>query len=384
MRKPSSNKASQSDNSVVDRLNNLEEQVGHMRQTLLVESVPWNVEIFTPDEQILASLSSHINAVKRSFLMHVPTARNQDREMVSLEDLRGLPATSRLNHLMNLYFDHMHAFFPCIDEDEFKEALSQFAKDRSISRTFYMLVCMILAVATYLDPRTHPTATTSCPPGWNYFLMAEKEFSSNVNTRLIQYYTVKAIYLIHIERLTPSYREIGTAVQLAFSLGLHDESTWTCSENQKSTRRSLWWTIYYLDRRIAQKCWKPYLIRENEVLVSPVDSEQYLYTAVHWARLWSIVWDSMFALGATKPLPMEQIEVLDAQILHAQRQVCESLQWSTFRSSDYIEPETHTRSRLVIFVVRVPLLCGGLQLTSAAFQSPAFADPSVMATAICV
>ena len=105
-----------------------------------------------------------------------------------------------------------------------------------------------------------------------------------------------------------------------------------------------------MDRRVAQKCWKPYLIRETDVLVGQVDKEQYIHTAVDWARLWTLIWDSMFALGAVKPIQMEQIEVIDAKILHAQRHTHQTLQWNTSLLPEYLEPETQIRSRLAVFV----------------------------------
>lgn len=403
---------------VLDRLRTLEQQIRRMDEALSIEraeqdeGIPLDTELFdvSSDQSPLTSLSSHINALKKSVMPLTsgfpssPTAYKQSRFRRTQEDgektfcLRKLPSLTQLRYLVGMYFEHMNPFFPCVNVEEFKDRLSEVLAAQSTgeetlqvhvtpeSRTFLMLMCVILAMATYLDPASHPGESSSLP-GWRYLLMAEEISgrdhylrSLDIDLDLIRYHIVKSMYMIHVEGLTAAYRAIGTAVQLAFSIGLNDESTWKdLSHSQKTARRLLWWTIFYVDRRLAQKCWKPYLIRENEVNVEELDSSntafpgesfaididmhdrnqlatsRYLYTCVQWARLWAAIWDSMFsARGLRGEKRSEEVEILDARLLHAQRKTHESLQWETRFLPNYMaagESEVRIRSRLVAYLV---------------------------------
>lgn len=408
---------------VLERLRTLEQHVRRMDKALHDQSadqsngdnndsdVPLDTEIFgiDLDHTALASLSCHINALKRTLLPnahrmqpartlpHVPF--HSVGEMETSRYLRNLPSVPQIKSLISLYFEHLNNFFPCLNDAEFRKRLSQIEGDQVLegdqicllvkasSRTFLMLMCMVLATATYLDPSSHQGKGEAATPGWRYFLMGEKISgrgeclrNTGMDLDLVRYHTVKAIYMIHVEKLTAASHAIGTSIQLAFSIGLNDESTWdNCSESDKRARRSLWWTIFYMDRRIAQKCWKPYLIREVEVQVKDMESTEtstfnaifdmetysdlerqrltnrYLQTEISWARLWALIWDSMFAARAQKgATSTEEIEILDARILHAQRQTHESLHWETIHLPNHIaegETEAQIRSRLVAYVV---------------------------------
>ena len=378
-----------------------------------------NMEIFkvATNKEAIASLSSHINALKKALL---PTSNHSQAsastssppESVENDETRGttsylcdLPSIHQIKGLVSLYFEQLNNFFPCIEPRQFRERLAQIEVDDQVvsgegrvqivvkpcSRTFLMMMCMVLALATYLDLSNHE-AKIDTTPGWRYFLMAEEMAGKEYRLRhecidldLVRYHTVKSMYLIHVERLTAASQSIGTAIQLAFNVGLNDETKWSHrSEADQRACRLLWWTIFYMDRRVAQKSWKPYLIRENEFRVEEVEGvdplalgaafdmeaytesesklliNRYVQTEIVWARLWGSVWDSLFAARAlTRAGRAEEIEVLDAKILHAQRQFHQSLQWETAQLSSYEaagETEGQIRSRLVARVVSTYLL----------------------------
>ncbi|KIW92833.1 uncharacterized protein Z519_06682 [Cladophialophora bantiana CBS 173.52] len=421
--------------SMLDRLKSLEQHVDRMDKALHAGSAaqpddaeaPLDTEIFAPsppDHARAASLSSHINALKKLLLpalpltQQFPRSAERDRQcseqLVTKQYLRNCPSLTRLKFLVGLYFEHLSPFFPCLDEGEFMQRWEQIENDlthdgnslcllvRPSSRTFLMSMCLVLAVATYLDPCSHGEDQPSTLPGWKYVLMAEhiaegdrghSPWLLTPDMDLMRYYVLKAMYMIHTEKLTAASHAIGTAVHLAFALSLNDESTWNdCrSEATADARRRLWWTLFYMDRRIAQKCWRPYLIRESEFLVDDfanttetaasigtadcgnhsdtnshvrttnrVLTSQYVQTKINWARLWALVWDSLFAVRPTSTDhdKQEEIEVLDARILHSQRQTHESLCWDTSLLPNYLaagEPEAQVRARLVTYV-RINLL----------------------------
>ncbi|RFU26080.1 hypothetical protein B7463_g10253, partial [Scytalidium lignicola] len=379
----------------------------------MYEDRPHEMEIFgvTTDNHAAASLSSHICALKYILLpsdnfttispIHSNRGANFDTDKKDKKQyLRNLPSVQLLRHLFRCYFEQLSYFFPCVDEEEFMSRFSQIEEEQNLQddhisiyinpsdSSFIMLMCGVLAVATYLDPKSHDEKS-SASPGWRFLSMAEtilrrrSSFMTDLDLNLVRYHTVKAMYMTHIEKLSGAYNAIADAVQLAFRIGLNNQSLWRyCSDNDKYARQLLWWTIYYMDRRVAQKCWRPYFIRENEVGVDEprmMDAERYnisdtmersndrkvllslryVQAQVNWARLWARIWDTFFAVRANNGgNNTEEIEIMDTRILHIKRQLDQSLCWDTSQLQDYInlgETDGETRSRLVTFT-RINLL----------------------------
>ncbi|OBT78861.1 hypothetical protein VF21_02765 [Pseudogymnoascus sp. 05NY08] len=344
----------------------------------MYEGRPCETEIFeaATDNKASTSLTSHIYALKYVLLPNVNhpttspsrpnTASRTDPERIDkTQYLRDLPSVQQLRRLIRSYFEHLGYFFPCIDEKGFELRFSQIEEERFLDENgltilvkpsdsaFIMLMCMVLAIATYLDPNSHKEKSCTSP-GWHYLLMAESisrrrrsSIARDLDLDLVRYHTVKAMYMIHIEQLGGAYNAIAVAVQLAFRMGLNDQSLWNdCSDDEKSTRQLLWWTVYYMDRRVAQKCWRPYFIRESEVGVDEpeltntprydssdsveetsssdqnLSANQYIQTQIHWARLWALVWDTFFTVKAKNAgNSTEDVEIMDARILHVQREL---------------------------------------------------------------
>ena len=397
------------------RLAELEEQVSRLSKTIISnpcmcgELEPDETELFQrcTDQTKVPSLSSHIYAVRQSLLSVDDTSdrqsppsqvRTECDDGISADHLQALPTSSELHFLVDLYFEYMHYFFPCIDEGQFRAQLALTCSGctsqsrplhentKIMSATFLMVLYVVLAIGTCLDPKSQKSPSNTVAR--RRYLEIAFEISrskhgsggADADIELLRYQTALAVCLIHIERPTSAYRALSDAVQQAFVCGLNDESLWSCGTTEEThSRRQLWWTIFYLDRRIAQKCWKPYLIRETEVCVdeclgmsgariaSPVDVDMppqvdhialvdlYLRSNTHWARLWATVWDTLFSAKAVRVgATLEDLEVLEARIVHAQRQVPPCLKWGTEFAETYAtaaEPEVHVRSRLVIYVV---------------------------------
>ena len=398
------------------RLAELEEQVSRMSKTMVPspagcgEPEPDETELFQrcTDQAKVTSLSSHISAVRKTLPISSGTVEQQSPpsqmkaqygDRVAPKHLLALPAQSELQSLVDLYFEYMNYFFPCVDEGEFRAQLALACTGRvnhgrslqetamSMSSTFLMLLYVVLAIGTCLDPQSQKSPSNTVARRryleTAYEISRGRQESGNgeANMELVRYQTALAVCLIHIERPTSAYRAVSDAIQQAFVCGLNDESLWSClTEREARSRRLLWWTVFYLDRRIAQKCWKPYLVRETDIYVDesmgflvdatnaavidvdvPLRAEQselvdqYALSNIRWAKLWAVMWDTLFSVRAVRTgATAEDLEVLDARILHAQRQVPPSLQWDTSFAETYAaaaEAEVHTRSRLVVYVV---------------------------------
>jgi hypothetical protein len=134
-------------------------------------------------------------------------------------------------------------------------------------------------------------------------------------------------------KLTPRPREIGTSPE-------------------KTSRQTLWWTIYFLDRRISQRNGTPYLIRETEVAVEEFVPKN---DSLGDIKLWGQIWDTFFAAAARKRGDWEEIEITDTRILFIRKQLPSHLTWNTDMVGTYMamgEGEPQIRRRLALFIVR--------------------------------
>ncbi len=180
---------------------------------------------------------------------------------------------------------------------------------------------------------------------------------------------------MHNEVLHAASRATSVAWELATSTRLHDKKTWPAGAAEDAQQRQkLWWTIYFLDRQISRRSGTPYHIRDTEFDVddfttpphvaatsalsqteAPKDiSRSYIQALIHLGRLWGHVWDTFFAIGATKKGDWMEVEIMDARILNIRRQLPAVLTWTlddfiTYTSSG--EQEPHIRRRLLIYTV---------------------------------
>jgi Fungal specific transcription factor domain len=299
-----------------------------------------------------------------------------------------LPKPSRLRYLLDVYFWEMDSFFPLLDQVDTKQRIFQ-ALD-ALGYTDYELIvdvdvqyhgiiallCNILVMGECMDPEGVDTEDSR--PGWTVYIRGRKliqQYSSlkDVDLDLVRYHTLNAIYMMNCELLQSASHAIATALQVAVIARLNDQSSWgECTPLEKSSRQKLWWTIYFLDRRIAQRNGSPYLIRDTEVAIeefvprggalretsdedlSKSDTSNYFQALVNYGKLWGYIWDAFFAAGAKKRGDREEIEVTDTRILFNRKQLPDSLTWNTDMIRIYManeESEPQVRRRLTLFIV---------------------------------
>lgn len=295
-----------------------------------------------------------------------------------------LPRPARLKTLLNVYFRDVDSYFPFIERERTEAHILQaltrigYAEHQHIvdvdfqSHSTIALLCNMIAVAecfcTSSDRRTEDVR-----PGWTIFVWGRKvlQYCSSpkyVDLDLIRYHALSAEYLMQSEMLQAASQAISNAAQLAMLVRLNDQRAWRklLSEQELHDRKTLWWVVYFLDRKISQRIGGPYCIRDNEVAVSEFSFEppfssprartqNYMQALISLAKLWTQIWDSFFATAAPKPADSREIEVMDTRILVAQRELPSELTWSTeLLDNVYIlqgETEPQIRRRLSIFIV---------------------------------
>jgi hypothetical protein len=252
-----------------------------------------------------------------------------------------LPHPARLRYLLGVYFREMDSFFPMLDELDTEAGIFKALEDLNYSDCNLIidvdtrhysklaLLCSILVLGECLDP-----AVVGCDnpkPGWTIYQRGRKLIQHCGSSRrhdldLIRYHTLTALYMMNSELLQSAAHAISTAVQLAMVARLNNQALWgECSPIESQSRQRLWWTIYFLDRRISQRNGMPYLIRDSEAAVDEFDAahrgknqpvpnraepisggfsqlqtENYLQSLVDFGRLWSRIWDNFYAATAKK------------------------------------------------------------------------------------
>ena len=295
-----------------------------------------------------------------------------------------LPRPARLKTLLKVYFRDVDSYFPFIERERTEAHILQaltrigYAEHQHIvdvdfhSHSTIALLCNMIAVAECFCASSD-RRTEDVRPGWTIFVWGRKvlQYCSSakyVDLDLIRYHALSAEYLMQSEMLQAASQAISNAGQLAMLFRLNDQRAWrkSLSEQELHDRKTLWWVVYFLDRKISQRIGGPYCIRDNEVAVSEFSLElpfsfprartqNYIQALVSLAKLWTQIWDSFFATAAPKPAESREIEVMDTRILVAQRELPSELTWSTeLLDSFYIlqgETEPQIRRRLSIFIV---------------------------------
>ncbi len=79
----------------------------------------------------------------------------------------------------------------------------------------------------------------------------------------------QAFYLMHADKSSAAYNAIGIACRLSFQFGLHNQPRWDqrCDPFSIHMRQRVFWTVYFVDRRIALSCGRPYGIRDSDIRV---------------------------------------------------------------------------------------------------------------------
>jgi hypothetical protein len=309
-----------------------------------------------------------------------------------------LPRPSKLRYLLKIYFRDLDSFFPYLDQGDTEARIFHALEDLGYSEydlivdvdsqrdCLMALLCNMLAMGECMDPEE---VSGSVRLGWLIYSRGRKLLQHSLlqkkgNLDLLRYHVLSTLYMMQVELLQPASHAISITIQLAMAARLNDQSTWVdCRAEEIGSRQKLWWTIYYLDRRISQRSGTPYLIRDHEVAVEdfsqneagidrrplaagagswtehalgPSDDYSYLQVLINFSKLWGEIWDIFFAASAPKESDWREIEIADTRILLIRRQLPSNLTWDTDNLDKYIaerEAEPQIRRRLAIFIVRL-------------------------------
>lgn len=343
----------------------------------------------SPDD---LSLSSQVTAMG-ALLSKPPSPKpNSLKQSSKSPTLVELPDPSSLQHLLDVYFCDFDSYFPFLDREETESRI--YAVIRRLGYSSYnrmllvtseelsvvTLTCLMLAMAECLDS-VEGAVDADSRPGWTMYIQGARAvqrffYSKDADLDVVRAQCLIAAYLMHCGALKAASNAISVVFQMSTAIKLNDQKQWsTVTASEVLSKKYLWWTIYFLDRRIAQKSGTAYHIRDTEFFVedfralnnvhngSPTAQQRsqtpspdnYFQALVDIARLWGQVWDTLFAIGASKKGEWLEVEIMDTKILNVRRNLPEELRWddeNVIHRRMKGEPETRLNRQLHIYTVR--------------------------------
>lgn len=350
------------------------------------------------------SLSSQVAAMS-ALLSRPPSPKpGSGKQNTRLEVLVEFPDPPSLQHLLDVYFRDMDNYFPFLDRQDTESRIYSVIRRLGYSSYNRMLVvttedlpvialaCIMLALAECVDSG-EGACDGDTKPGWERYLQSYRAihcFSQckTLDLNIVRAQCLVAAYLMHCESLNAASEAVSVTWRLATSIRLNNKRAWP-NEDAKRTlqRQQLWWTIYYLDRQISRRSGAAYHIRDTEFDVddftlngnaadgNPLPqtdwhssiTRSYLQALIALARLWGQVWDTFFAVGATKKGDWMEVEIMDARILNTRRQLPKALTWDSDELANYMlagEDDPHIRRRLLLFTVSPSHSCEDRRIQS--------------------
>jgi hypothetical protein len=340
------------------------------------------------------SLSSQVAAMRALIYSPLspgpgPSSRRPTNTKAGL--LVRLPDPGSMQHLFDVYFRDLDNYFPFLDRQELEPRMYRVIRrlGYSAQNTVILvhvddtatiaLMCIMMAIAECIDP-SEGVCDGERKPGWERYLMFRRAMqrlfrSGPLDLDVVRAQAIAATYLMHCEALEAASQAVAVAWQLAVSIRLNNQKVWPKREAKETLeRQQLWWTIYFLDRQISRRSGIPYHIRDTEFdvddftgnettvdggperlsLYPSTNSKGYMQGLINLARLWGNVWDTFFAVGATKTGDWMEVEIMDARILNTCRQLPDTLTWDPNNLASYTrngEDELHLRRRLQLYTV---------------------------------
>ncbi|KAJ5560167.1 hypothetical protein N7513_002566 [Penicillium frequentans] len=301
-----------------------------------------------------------------------------------------LPETFILWSKVEAFFEEFGCFWPFLREDKVRQRLSAVldnleygVKQREIKVTAEncKIIAILLNMLAYASLMTEPYTSEDSTPGSQTYCKGlslmetfAKLHDNDLDTMI--YHTLSAAFFLGAEKLQMALQSASQGFYIARRTELNNQKRWpTNVQDEIVCRQSLWWTLYFLDKRITQKIGITYSVRENECGVRDSfdaeddrdlqDHHQLLQSMIAFSQLWSYIWDCFFSPRASeKQDDWEDLELTDTRIMLAYRRLPSTLHWNSENVFNYVneESERHVRRRILVFLRRESCvsLCKGM------------------------
>ncbi|TDZ28380.1 putative sterigmatocystin biosynthesis P450 monooxygenase stcS [Colletotrichum spinosum] len=191
--------------------------------------------------------------------------------------VKGFPPESVADFLVSVCITYGTDIFFYFDQTHFVSELRSFYSDTTSKlRTDTAFVCLALAVfalGSHWTSLAKPDGANSenlpedIDPGRVFYNQARILIADIINRpslQSVQAAFVLGVYLMPASAISASYVYMGLALRKALAIGLHLEPDDPgLGEEERETRRRLWWSIYSLERTVTIKLNRPRSISQD-------------------------------------------------------------------------------------------------------------------------
>lgn len=287
-----------------------------------------------------------------------------------------LPEPQVLWELVSVFFQEFETYFPCLNQTIIYERLSMVLSlhryDTGNHRVVIgpdscKIIALLLNMLAYAESLTRPIESCKPRPISQSYLQGLKlmqHFNQlhDADLETVIYHITSSAFLLEMSMHHMSLQSITQGFQIALKIGLNNQALWPSDDCELVSRQGLWWTLYFLDKRITQKCGITYFLREDESAVSDfskvhsdIGSSKYevLQSLISFSRLWAHIWDGFFSPQAPKADDWEESQMMDTRIVLSYRQIPSNLHWKSSMVTEYMcaEGAAHICQRLIGFLV---------------------------------
>ncbi|KAL3487919.1 hypothetical protein BJX62DRAFT_240521 [Aspergillus germanicus] len=330
------------------------------------------------------ALSSQITAIKGT-----ACPKNSSRgRLLSIEPIIQphlivqLPDPTTLWAQVTTFLAEFGCYFPCLHEDRLCGQLSaaletvgydEYHTQVLVDEAQCQIIAILFNMLAYAEALSQSSLDSGDPmpnPGAQHYSQGikliehfKKVHGSDLQTTV--YHTTACAYLLELGMLQMAFQSVSRAFQTALCIGLNDQDRWpdNTEDEDIACRQSLWWTIFFLDKRVAQKIGIAYSVRQTECAVKeflgdhgslpPQAHHELLQSMILFSQLWAQIWDLFFSPHKQDKDPGEEMQLTDMKIILAYRRVPPRLRWRSQKMHEYIahgDSEREVRRRLLVFL----------------------------------
>jgi len=190
---------------------------------------------------------------------------------------------SQIDGLLNLYWTTQHPLMPILDEDDVLRRYNSIWAPDGTQRYVSPIIDAITALSTQYaccsgaNDRLLGLNLPLLTKDGNYSLIGNlliqrcrkqiDPFASDEHSILsaIQCYALLSVYLLNAAQGRVAYTILGSAVRLAYSIGLNKEPSTNIPDSQVELRRRIWWFLLHLDFKCSTKLGLPVAVSMTEI-----------------------------------------------------------------------------------------------------------------------
>ncbi|KAF9891930.1 hypothetical protein FE257_002893 [Aspergillus nanangensis] len=323
------------------------------------------------------AISSQIGALRRLVCSNKKADLSEDFSQPKIPVRLPEPAT--LWFRANVFFQEFGCYFPCLREDKVRGRLSavlasmgydDYHTEVHVGSTDCQIIAILFNMLAYAEALTQSHTDGDTRPGAQSYCEGLKlmQFFGKLHVNDLEttiYHTQAAALFIEMEMLQMALQSVSQGFHIALCIELNNQKRWPDNEGRDiACRQSLWWTLYFLDKRITQKIGITYSLRENECAVheflkpendlDPQAHHELLQSMISFSQLWAHIWDCFFSPRAPKEEDAwEELQLTDMKIILAYRRLPSRLHWKSHKIAEYLnnsDSERHIRRRLLVFL----------------------------------